>query len=66
MSSMTLGFLLALLIKESTFSNNNEYYFYYNFGITKMKLILFSSVLNLAFALILIIGYSYGKRFVNN
>ena len=59
--SMSLGFLFSLLIKESVFSNKDEYYFYYNFGITKVKLIIFSFTLNIVFGLILIIGYFYGK-----
>jgi hypothetical protein len=36
--SMSLGFIFSIAIKESTFSNKDEYYFYYNFGITKVKL----------------------------
>jgi hypothetical protein len=61
MFSMSLGFLFSLLIKESVFSNKDEYYFYYNFGITKIKLIMFSFILSIIFGLILIIGYFYGK-----
>jgi hypothetical protein len=52
-STFTAGFLIALLKKE--FSRKNEYYFYYNFGITKMKLRLTNFILNLLFALILIL-----------
>jgi hypothetical protein len=61
---MSLGFLFSLVIKESTFSNKDEYYFYYNFGITKIKLIIFCSVLNAIFGSILIIGYFYGKQYI--
>jgi hypothetical protein len=64
--SMTLGFFLSLLINDYSFANKEIYYFYYNQGITKTKLIVFSSILNLLFSLILIIGYSYGKQFINS
>jgi hypothetical protein len=43
---VSFGFMFSILIKESSFSNNDEYYFYYNFGITKIKLIFFSALLN--------------------
>jgi hypothetical protein len=59
--SMSVGFLFVISIKESAFSNKDEYYFYYNLGITKIKLIIFSSVINIVFGSILIIGYFYGK-----
>jgi hypothetical protein len=63
--SMSFGFLFALVVKESAFSNEDEYYFYYNAGITKIKLITFSSAMNIIFGSILIIGYFYGKQYVN-
>jgi hypothetical protein len=62
---MSLGFLFSLLIKESTFSNKDGYYFYYNFGITKIKLIVFCFILNIVFGSILIIGFFYGKQYIS-
>ena len=62
--SMTLGFFMALLIKDSSYINKNEYYFYYNAGISKIKLIIFSSVLNILSASLILIGYSYGKQYI--
>jgi hypothetical protein len=44
---MTGGFLLSLLYFH--FSRKNEYYFYYNLGISKMKLILLTYSLHLIF-----------------
>ena len=64
--SMTLGFLISLLIKESSFINKDEYYFYYNMGITKTKLIIFCSIVNIILASILMIGYFYGKQYITN
>jgi hypothetical protein len=61
---MSLGFLFSLLIKESIFSIKDEYYFYYNLGITKIKLIIFCSILNIMLGSILIIGYFYGKQYI--
>jgi len=66
MFSMTLGFLISFLIKQSSFINKEEYYFFYNMGITKVKLIIFCSVLNIIFALLLIIGSNYGQQYFNN
>jgi len=62
-SIMTVGFFIALWIKQSSIANKEEYYFYYNFGITKPKLIIFSSVLNALFATLISIGYYFGKQY---
>ena len=64
--SMTLGFIVAILVKESSFLNKDEYYFYYNFGISKIKLIILSSFMNILFSSIIIIGYFYGKQYITN
>ena len=61
--SMSLGFLFAMLVKESTFSNKGEYYLYCNFGISKINLIIFSSVLNIVTGLVILFGYIYGRQF---
>jgi hypothetical protein len=58
---MSFGFIFSILIKESSFSNKDEYYFYYNFGITKIKLIFFSSLLNIVLSSFIIAGYLYAK-----
>ena len=59
--SMSLGYLFSILIKESSFSNRNEFYFYYNFGITKQKLYIVCGLIHVIFALVIIIGYYYAK-----
>jgi hypothetical protein len=64
--SITLGFLISFLIKQSSFLNKEEYYFFYNVGITKVKLIIFCTVLNIVFALTIIIGCYYGKQYFTN
>ena len=56
---MTFGFFIAILVKESTFVNKTEYYFYYNFGISKIKLFLISMMINFVIGFSLIIGYQY-------
>ena len=58
---MTLGFIIAILIKESTFMNKTEYYFYFNLGISKIKLYIISSIINILIGTIIIIGYQYVK-----
>lgn len=52
--SVTIGFLLGVLIKEL---KPKEYYFYYNMGISKVKLITVCFVLNfiICYSLVLII-----------
>jgi len=50
--TMTAGPLISLLYKE--ISRNNEYYFYYNRGITKVNLIAISLALNMLPGLILL------------
>lgn len=49
---ISVGFLMALFYKELT--KQQEYYFYYNAGISKINLILVSFVFNLALAILLI------------
>ncbi len=44
---MTGGFLISIFYFE--LSRKNEYYFYYNLGISKIKLLLFAYVLHLVF-----------------
>jgi hypothetical protein len=61
----SLGFIVSMLVKESSFSNKDEYYFYYNVGISKIKLIIFSCLLNLALSLLIISGYSYARWIAN-
>jgi len=56
---MTFGFFVAILVKESTFVNKTEYYFYYNYGISKIKLLIISTIINFMIGIILIIGYQY-------
>ena len=58
---MSLGFLITILVKQSVFLNKTEYYFYYNFGITKIRLLLMSTIINIVIGTILIIGYQYVK-----
>lgn len=51
-SVMTIGPILSLLYNEV--SHNNEYYFYYNRGISKASLITTCMVLNILSGIILI------------
>ena len=62
--SITLGFIASIIIKESSFFNKEECYFYYNFGISKVKLVIFCTVLNILLAVIIIIGYHFGKQYI--
>jgi hypothetical protein len=50
---LTFGFFTALLIKEV--NGKNEYLFYYNNGISKVKLWLFSYIINFIFLIFNII-----------
>ena len=50
--SMTGGPLISIFYKE--ISRKNEYYFYYNRGISKIKLIVVSLILNVLVGIILI------------
>ena len=59
--SMSLGYFISILVKESSFSNHDESYFYYNFGITKTKLFIICGSMNVVFAIIIIAGYFYAK-----
>jgi hypothetical protein len=47
---MSAGFLMILLYQEQT--HKTEYYFYYNKGISKLRLILVSGLLNVTLGLI--------------
>ncbi|OAB31340.1 hypothetical protein FBFR_00440 [Flavobacterium fryxellicola] len=47
------GFFISLLIKEV--NSKNEYLFYYNNGISKMQLFIYSFLLNFVFSLVLIL-----------
>ncbi len=49
---MTGGPILSIFYKE--ISKKNEYYFYYNRGISKVNLIAFSMILNMLTGIILI------------
>ena len=51
-TTFTAGFLIALFQKELT--RRNEYFFYYNVGITKINLIIVNFSLNFLFAQFLI------------
>jgi len=52
---MTAGFLLSLFYFELT--SKNEYYFYYNKGISKLRLISVTAAINVLIGSILIIIY---------
>jgi hypothetical protein len=58
---MSLGYLFSILIKESSFSNKSVYYFYYNYGITKIKLFIIAGIVNILISIFVIIGYVYAK-----
>ena len=57
---MSFGSAISLSFKEYISNSGNENYFYYNFGILKYKFVIFSSIINILFGLILLIGFSYG------
>lgn len=59
MSFLTGGFLLGLLFFE--FSRNREYYFYYNQGISKLRLILMTYLLHVFIMVPVLILASYAK-----
>ncbi|MCL2558401.1 MAG: hypothetical protein FWE09_07975 [Treponema sp.] len=63
---LTAGFALALFVKEASFTEKNTWFFYYNFSITKGKLMAFSTCLNAIFAAIIFWGFEYGKRIFGN
>ncbi|MEM0543011.1 hypothetical protein WFZ85_10295 [Flavobacterium sp. j3] len=50
---LTFGFFAALLIKEV--KQKNDYLFYYNNGISKVNLLLFSYVANFLFLILIVI-----------
>jgi hypothetical protein len=58
-SIMTGGPLLSLFYKEV--AQKNEYYYYYNLGITKLSLILTNLILNILTGIILLIIITYVK-----
>lgn len=51
-TTLVLGFSVALIYKQ--ISKPNEFYFYYNAGISKLNLIIVNFLLNVVFASILI------------
>jgi len=53
---LTLGFFTSIFIKEVR--HKNEYLFYYNNGISKIKLWLFSYILNFFFLVVIVIIFN--------
>ncbi len=54
---MTFGPLISFTYKE--WARSGEYYFYYNQGITKVKLILFGVIVNVLLGVLILIIKSY-------
>jgi len=52
MGLMSIGTIFSLLYREISFQH--EYYFYYNLGVPKSRLILSSVLINIIIAVILI------------
>jgi hypothetical protein len=59
LSYLSGGFLLGILYFE--FARKQEYYFYYNLGISKLRLILTSYLFNLALSMPLMIIATYAR-----
>ena len=59
-SLLSGGFLLGILYFE--IARKKEYYFYYNLGITKLKLILITYLFHLIVAIPIIIVAHYAKQ----
>lgn len=59
LSFLTGGFLLGILYFE--FARNREYYFYYNLGISKLRLILTSYLFHLFIAIPILIIVVYAR-----
>ncbi len=55
LSIITIGFLFSIYYNELT--HKNEYYFYYNRGISKVKLIVFAEFINIVIGSLLIVIY---------
>ncbi|TDE03984.1 hypothetical protein E0F91_10155 [Flavobacterium sandaracinum] len=56
------GFFISLLIKEV--NAKNEYLFYYNNGISKLQLFIYTFLVNFAFSLVLILVINLLLKFV--
>lgn len=56
---MTVGTLIGLFYKEIT--HRNEYYFYYNLGISKYSLMAVNASLNILTGIVLLWLFSYVK-----
>jgi len=56
---MTAGTMIGIFYKEIT--HQNEYYFYYNLGISKANLIAVNALLNILTGLMLLLIFSYVK-----
>nr|WP_314897872.1 hypothetical protein [uncultured Flavobacterium sp.] len=50
---IVFGFFISILIKEV--NSKNEYLFYYNNGISKLKLLTFSFLMNIVFSMLFIL-----------
>ncbi len=60
--SMTGGPLISIFYKE--ISRKNEYYFYYNRGISKLNLVAISLILNVLFGVVLLFIISKCQAFL--
>ena len=60
--SMTGGPLISIFYKE--ISRKNEYYFYYNRGISKLNLIIISLILNILIGLVILFIVSKCQTFL--
>jgi hypothetical protein len=58
--SITVGPFISLIIKDA---NKNEYYFYYNYGISKYLLFATNIILNILSGIIIMAVYGYAKSF---
>jgi hypothetical protein len=56
-SYAVIGFVFVFLYKEIV--RPNEYYFYYNQGISKIRLYSFCLIINVLFAILVLIIYDY-------
>jgi hypothetical protein len=56
------GFFISILIKEVNYKN--EYLFYYNNGISKLKLLTFSFLMNIIFSMLFILVINVILQFV--
>jgi hypothetical protein len=59
-SFLSGGFLLGFLRFE--LGHNRDYYFYYNLGITKPKLILFAYSIHILVCVVILIVINYAKQ----